>query len=161
MKFTSKIVVAGCLAAGLLLTSAYSEGSYNFEQKSSVEVSSSSGINYAASYKEGKSENGLFVYKIDDANLSDGKTEIYLSITNNGDRDTTLNEMTINFKATDEKGNLIRECGTHFNNLSINLPRNKEVHQIFVIEDPNFKKFDGNFDVNCDFIDVIIDPIVE
>ena len=137
-----------------------SEGSSSFEHHSSIEVSTSSGINYSSSYKEIKSNNGLFIYKIDDVNLLDGKTAFHLSITNNGNRDTTLNEMTINFKATDDKGKIIREGNCHFDKLAINLPQNKEVHEIFVIEDPNTKNFNDSFDLNIEFTDISINPDV-
>ena len=46
----------------LLINGCSEEGSVSFEQKSSVEVSTSSGINYSSSYTETKSNNGLFVY---------------------------------------------------------------------------------------------------
>ena len=112
MKRIAKLFLIGCLMTGTFLISGCEEGSYSFEHSSSVEVSTDSGVNYSTSYSETRSANGLLNYKLNDVNLLDGKTEIYLSITNNGDKDTTLNAITISFKATDSKGNsIIRHRG--------------------------------------------------
>ena len=161
MNFIKKIAAICCLTGAIFLVNGCSEGSTSFEHKSSIEVNTSSGVSYKSSYSEAKSENGLFNYKLNDVNLLDGKTEFYISITNNGKRDTTLNEITINFSATDSKGKVIREGKTHYNNLSINLPKDKEIYEVFAIEDPDYKKFDDTFNVHCDFTDVIINPDVQ
>lgn len=107
-----------------------------------------------------KSANGLFLYKINDVNLIDGRTEFYISITNNSDRDTTLKEITKAFKATDSTGKFIREGSTHFNNLSLSLPKGKEVCDAYAIDDPAYKKFDDGFEINCEFKNIRVDPEV-
>ena len=155
--FKKKIILTG-LILGIFLTSGCEEGSYSFEHNSSVEVSTSGGINYSTSYSETKSANGLLLYKLNDVNLLDGKTEIYLSITNNGNTDTTLNAITISFKATDEKNNPLCEGTSAFDNLTIKLPKDTEVYEKFVIEDPSYKKFDGAFNINCNFDNVMLNP---
>ena len=96
-----------------------------------------------------------------DVNLLDGKTEIYLSIANNGDKDTTLNAIKISVKATDSKGNLICDDTSTFDKLSIQLPKDKEVYESFTIEDANYKKFDDTFNISCDFSDVTLNPPLE
>lgn len=161
MNFMKKFAVVCCVMSGVLFINGCSEGSTSFEQKTTVEVSTSSGINYSSSYSETRSENGIFVYKINDANLLDGKAEIYLSITNNGKRDTTLNEITIKFTATDSNGKFISEGNSHFNNLAISLPQNTEVYERFIIEDPDYKRFDDNFHIDCSFEEVVINPDVQ
>lgn len=118
-------------------------------------------MNYSTSYTETRSENGLFTYKLNDVNLLEGKTEFRLSITNNGSRDTTLNAITINFKATDDKKNMIREGNCDFTNLAISLPKDKEIYETFVIEDANWKTYDKTFNISCDIINVIVNPAVE
>ena len=155
--FKKKIILTG-LIIGIFLTSGCEEGSYSVEHNSSVEVSTSGGINYSTSYSETKSANGLLLYKLNDVNLLDGKTEIYLSITNNGNIDTTLNAITISFKAKDEKNKPICEGGSTFDNLTLKLPKDTEVYEKFVIEDPSYKKFDGAFNINCNFDNVILNP---
>lgn len=137
------------------------EGSYSFEHNSSVEVSTSGGVNYSTSYTETRSENGLLTYKLNDVNLLEGKTEFRLSITNNGSRDTTLNAITINFKATDDKKNMIREGNCDFTNLAISLPKDKEIYETFVIEDANWKTYAKTFNISCDILNVIVNPAVE
>ena len=97
-------------------------------------------------------------YKLNDVNLSDGKTEIYVSITNNGDIDTTLNAITINFKATDGKNNAVREGSGTFEKLDVKLPKGKEVYEKFVIDDTNVKNFDETFNITCNFNDVVLNP---
>ena len=62
MVFMKKFASICCIMCGVLLINGCSEGSASFEQKSSVEVSTSSGVNYSSSYTETKSNNGLFVY---------------------------------------------------------------------------------------------------
>lgn len=160
MNFVTKLFLACCLMSGVLILNGCSEVSTSFEQKSSIEVSTSSGINYSSSYTEKKSANGLFLYKINDINLIDGRTEFYISITNNGDRDTTLKEITITFKATDSAGKTIREGSTHFDNLSLSLPRGEEIYEVFAIDDPAYKKFDDGFEVNYGFKNIVVDPEV-
>ena len=158
MKFGRKSIILAGILAGFLFTSACEGGSYNFEHKSAVEVSTSDGIKSAATYSETKSENGLLTYKINDVNLLEGKTEIYLSITNNGNIDTTLKNITISFKATDEKNNAIREGSGTFENLNVKLPKGQEVYEKFIIHDANVKNFDGGFDITCNFNDVVLNP---
>lgn len=161
MKRIAKLFLIGCLMTGTFLISGCEEGSYSFEHSSSVEVSTDSGVNYSTSYSETRSANGLLTYKLNDVNLLDGKTEIYLSITNNGNKDTTLNAITISFKATDSKGNVISDGISTFDKLSLQLPKDKEVYESFTIEDPNYKKFDNDFNINCEFNDVILNPPLE
>lgn len=161
MKRIKKFLLFGCLMAGTFFVGGCEEGNYSFEHNSSVEVSTESGVKYSSSYMETKSANGLFMYKINDANLLDGKTELRISITNNGNRDTTLNAITINFKATDDKNKFIREGSCVFDNLNIQLPKDKEVYESFIIENPNWKAYDDAFNINCEFTDVIINPTVE
>jgi len=161
MNFAMKLFLVCCLMSGGLIVNGCSEVSTSFEQKSSIDVSTSSGINYSSSYMEMKSANGLFLYKVNDINLVDGRTEFYISITNNGDRDTTLKEITIDFKATDSTGKLIREGSTHFDNLSLSLPKGTEVYETFAIEDPAYKKFEDGFEVNYKFKNIVIDPEVQ
>ncbi len=161
MNSAKKLLLVGCLVSGALIANGCSEGSTSFEHKSSIEVSTSAGINYSSSYTETKSDSGLFAYKINDVNLLDGRTEFYISITNNSDRDTTLKEMTITFQATDLNGKLIREGSTHFSNFSLSLPRGKEVYDAYVIEDPDYKRVDDGFEVNCQFRNLVVDPAIE
>ena len=161
MGVIKKFLIVCCLIIGATVINGCSEVSTSFEHKSSVEVSTSSGVNYSTSYSETKSTNGLFIYKLNDVNLLDGRTEFHISITNNGKRDTTLNELTIAFKATDLKGNLIREGSTHFDNLSISLPQGQEVYERFAIDDPEYKRFDDSFDINCEVKNVSINPLVD
>ena len=162
MVFMKKFTIICCIMCGVLLINGCSEeGSVSFEQKSSVEVSTSSGVNYSSSYTETKSNNGLFVYKINDFNLLDGKMEFYISITNNGKRDTMLNEMTIKFKATDSTGKVISDGATHFTDISLNLPVGKEIYYTFVIEDPAYKQFNDSFSIDCSFEDVVINPDID
>ena len=155
------MVVICCLTGAIFVVNGCSEGSTSFEHKSSIDVSTSSGVAYETNYTETKSENGLFVYKMNDVNFLDGKTEFYVSITNNGKCDTTLNEMTITFKATDANGKVFQEGTTHYSNLSINLPQNKEIYEVFAIEDPSYKKFTDAFNVNFEFTNIVINPDVQ
>ncbi len=101
------------------------------------------------------------MYKLNDVNLLDGKTEFNISITNNGDKDTTLNAITLNFKAMDEKNKLIREGNCVFDNLSIKLPKGKEIYENFVIEDQSWKMHNDAFNISCDFTDVVLNPPLE
>ena len=160
MRYAKTFSMIFCLIVGIFVLGGCKDGNYSFERSSTVEVSSDSGINYSSKYSETRSTGGLFAYKVDDANLFDGQTEIYVSITNNGARDTTMKAMTITFKATDEKNNIIREGGCKFDQLSIKLPQNVEVHEKFVIQDQSWKKYDGTFTINCDFTDITVDPDV-
>lgn len=161
MKRVKRFFLFGCLMTGIFLVSGCEEGSFSVEHSSSVEVSTESGVKYSSSYAETKSANGLFMYKINDANLLDGKTEFRISITNNGNRDTTLNAITINFQAIDDKNKPIREGSCAFDNLNIQLPKDKEVYESFIIENPTWKAYDDAFNINCEFTDVIINPTVE
>ena len=161
MNFFYKIAIICCLTSTIFVISGCSEENTSFEQKSSVNLRTSSGINYETSYTEIKSDNRLLVYKINDVNFLEGKTEFYVSITNNGNRDTTLNEMTLKFKATDATGIIFQKGEMNYSNLNINLPKDKEIYEVFAIEDPDYKKFDDTFNVHCDFTDVIINPDVQ
>lgn len=161
MKHLTKIFLIGCLMTVTFLIGGCEEGSYSFEHNSSVEVSTESGAKYSSSYMETKSSSGLFMYKINDVNLLNGRTEFRLSLTNNGKRDTTLTAITITFKATDEKGKLIREGFCTFDNLKISMPKGKEIYESFVIEDPSWKAYDDAFNIQCEFNDIAIDPLVD
>ena len=92
MKFGKKYVILAGILAWILFTGVCEGESYNLENKPAIEFGTS---NYTINSEAVKSENGLLTYKINDVNLLDGKTEIYLSITNNGDFDTTLDAITI------------------------------------------------------------------
>ena len=161
MKRMAKIFLMGCLMTGTFLIGGCEEGSYSFEHTSSVEVSTESGAKYTSSYMETKSANGLFIYKINDVNLLDGKTEFRISLTNNGNRDTTLTAITITFKATDDKNKLIREGSCTFDNLKISMPKDKEVYESFIIEDANWKVHNDAFNISCEFTDVAVNPPVD
>ena len=161
MSFIKKMVVICCLTGAIFVVNGCSEGSTSFEQKSSVNVSTSSGVTYESSYTETKSQNGLFAYKMNDVNFLDGKTEFYVSITNNGKRDTTLNEMTLSFKATDSTGKVFQEGSTHYTNLNISLPQNQEIYTTFAIEDPDYKKFTDAFSVDFSFSNIVINPDIQ
>lgn len=153
----AKIFLVGFLAVGIFLTSGCDSVNYEtkFESKSSVEVSTSS-------YKETKSESdGDLAFKINDVNLSKGKTELYLSITNNSAQDTTLTNMNVSFKASDENKKLIREGKATFENLSINLPAGTEVYENFVLEDANAESYDGDFSVDYEFSNITTNPPVK
>ena len=105
MSFVKKFAVICCIMSVVLIANGCSEGSTSFEHTSTVEVSTSSGINFSSSYSETKSSaSEPFTFKINDANILDGKVEIYTSITNNGNRDTTLREMSLTFVANDSNG---------------------------------------------------------
>ena len=121
----------------------------------------SSGINYETSYTEIKSDNRLLVYKINDVNFLEGKTEFYVSITNNGNRDTTLNEMTLKFKATDATCIIFQKGEMNYSNLNINLPQNQEIYTTFAIEDPDYKKFTDAFSVDFSFSNIVINPDIQ
>lgn len=161
MKRKSKLFLITCLMAGTFLIGGCEEGSYSFEHSSSVEVSTESGAKYSSSYMETKSANGLFMYKLNDVNLLDGRTEFRLSLTNNGKRDTTLTAITITFKATDEKGKLIREGDCTFDKLQISMPQGKEVYETFIIEDASWQAYNDAFNIQCEFTDVAVNPPVE
>jgi len=161
MKRTAKLFLTACLMAGTFLIGGCEEGSYSFEHSSSVEVSTESGPKYSSSYMETKSANGLFMYKLNDVNLLDGRTEFRLSLTNNGKRDTTLTAITITFSAKDEKGKVIREGDCAFDKLQIALPQGKEVYETFIIEDASWKAYDDAFNIHCEFTDVAVNPPVE
>lgn len=161
MKRTAKLFFIGSLMAGTFLIGGCEEGSYSFEHTSSVEVSTESGTKYSSSYMETKSANGLFMYKLNDVNLLDGRTEFRLSLTNNGKRDTTLTAITITFSATDEKGKVIREGDCAFDKLQIALPQGKEVYETFIIENESWKAYDDAFNIHCEFTDVAVNPPVE
>ena len=155
MKFGKKYVVLAGLLAGILFTGVCEGESYNLENKPAIEFGTS---NYTINSEAVKSENGLLTYKINDVNLLEGKTEIYLSITNNGDFDTTMDAITISFKAADEKNNVIREGSGTFENINVKLPKGKEVSEKFIIHDENVKNFGGNFNITCDFNNVVLNP---
>ncbi len=161
MNFVKKMAVVCCLTGAVFVVNGCSEGSTSFEQKSSINVSTSSGVTYESNYTETKSENGLLVYKMNDVNFLDGKTEFHVSITNNGNRDTTLNEMTIKFSAKDATGIIFQEGSTHYTNLNINLPQNQEIYTTFAIEDPDYKKFTDAFSVDFSFTNVVINPDIQ
>lgn len=161
MNFIKKMAVVCCLTSVVFVVNGCSEGSTSFEQKSSVNVSTSSGVTYETSYTESKSENGLFIYKMNDVNFLDGKTEFYVSITNNGNRDTTLNEMTLKFSAKDATGKVFQEGSTHYTNLNISLPQNQEIYTTFAIEDPAYKQFKDAFSVDFSFTNVVINPDIQ
>lgn len=159
MKFARKTIILAGILAGILFASSCEGRIYNYEHKSAVEVGTSNDIQpYSINSEAVKSENGLLTYKINDVNLLEGKTEIYLSITNNGKVDTTMDAITISFKAADEKNNVIREGSGTFENLNVKLPRGKEVYEKFIIDDANVKNFDGGFDITCNFNDVVLNP---
>ncbi len=161
MNFVKKMAVVCSLTCAVFVVNGCSEGSTSFEQKSSINVSTSSGVTYESNYTETKSENGLLVYKMNDVNFLDGKTEFHVSITNNGNRDTTLNEMTLKFRATDATGIIFQEGSTHYTNLNINLPQNQEIYTTFAIEDPDYKKFTDSFSVDFSFTNVVINPDIQ
>lgn len=161
MNFLYKIAIICCLTCTIFVISGCSEENTSFEQKSSVNLRTSSGINYETSYTEIKSDNRLLVYKINDVNFLEGKTKFYVSITNNGNRDTTLNEMTLKFKATDATGIIFQKGEMNYSNLNINLPQNQEIHKTFTIEDRDYKKFTDSFSVNFEFTNVVINPDIE
>ena len=161
MNFIKKMAIVCCLTVAVFLVNGCSEGSTSFEQKSSINVSTSSGVTYESNYTETKSENGLLVYKMNDVNFLDGKTEFHVSITNNGNRDTTLNEMTLKFSAKDATGKVFQEGSTHYTNLNIILPQNQEIYTTFAIEDPDYKKFTDAFSVDFSFTNVVINPDIQ
>ena len=150
-----------CLAIGTLFVGGCQEGSYSVEHKSEVEVSTDTGIKASTSYKETRSDNGTFEYKINDFNLLDGKTEIYLSITNHGDKEVMLTNFAIKFSAKDDKNKVIREGNCEYPNLSIKLPPEKEIYQLFVIQDNDWKAYRDSFNVDFEFYNVQIDQPIE
>ena len=159
MSFIKKFAVICCIMSVVLIANGCSEGSTSFEHTSSVEVSTSSGINFSSSYSETKSSaNEPFTFKINDANILDGKVEIYTSITNNGKRDTTLKELSITFVANDSTGKEITNGKIHYDNISVSLPQNTEIYQLFVIENPEYKRYNDGFNINCSFDDIKVDP---
>lgn len=161
MNFAKRMAIILCLIGIIFVINGCSEENTSFEQKSSINVSTSSGVNYETSYTEIKSDNRSLVYKINNVNFLDGKTEFYVSITNNGNRDTTLNEMTLKFKATDATGIIFQKGEMNYSNLNINLPQNQEIHKTFTIEDRDYKKFTDSFSVNFEFTNVVINPDIE
>ena len=77
-------------------------------------------------------------------NLLEGKTEIYLSITNNGDFDTTMDAITISFKATDEKNNAVREGSGTFENINLtNSPRQKPADSAIINQSSKIEVLQG------------------
>ena len=91
------------------------------ESSSSFEINSSGTVTTSSSYKETKSEStGDFTFKVNDVNLLKGKTEFNLSITNNSDKDTTLQSMTLSFKATDENNKPIQDGSTKYEKMDLN-----------------------------------------
>ncbi len=159
MSFIKRFAVICCIMSVVLVMNGCSEGSTSFEHTSSVEVSTSSGINFSSSYSETKSSAiEPFTFKINDANILDGKVEIYTSITNNGKRDTTLKEMSITFVANDSNGKEITNGTIHYDNISVSLPQNTEIYQLFVIENPEYKRYDDGFNINCNFDNIKVDP---
>ena len=162
MNFMTRIGFVAFLMTGIFFIGGCEEASYSVEHSSSVEVSTDSGIKASSSYKETRSSStGLFEYKINDANLLDGKTEIYVSLTNHSDKEVVLTNIAIKFAATDEKNKPIREGECGYPNLSVKLPVDKEVYQAFVIEDPNWKAYNESFSISCDFYDVQTNPPIE
>lgn len=161
MNFTKKFFLAGFFAIGLFFTSGC-DSNVSYESKSesssSIEVSES-GINTSSSYKETKSESkGELAFKANDINLLKGKTELHFSITNNSGKDVVLSNMTVTFKATDEKDKVIREGSTNFENLSILLPADKELYETFVIEDDKATAYDGSFHADYEISNIVLNP---
>lgn len=161
MNFNKKFFLTGFLAVGILFSSGCDGFSYESKSESSVEVNSS-GINTSSSYKETKAAlNGVFSFKANDVNLKKGSTEFNFSITNSSNKDTTLKNLTISFKAVDENNKLIREGSADFENLSVKLPAGQEIYENFVIEDDKVDAFNGSFNVDYEFSNVVFDPPVQ
>ena len=163
MKTTEKIFLSGLLACGIFLTSGCDNFSYESktESHSSVEVNES-GINTSSSYKETKSTTrGAIAFKVNDVNLLKGKTVLNLSITNNGDKDVTLKSMIVSFDAEDDNRKAIRDGSVVFDNLAIKLPAGQEIYENFILEDANAEAYNGNFNVNYHFTNILTDPPVD
>lgn len=154
MNVTKKILLAGLLTFGMIFTSGCDDVNYEtkFESTSSVSVDSST-------YKETVSEsNGPLVFKINDVNLKKGETEFRISITNTEKKDTTMTEMTISFKATDENKTVLREGTSTFNNLSVALPAGKEIYETFTVEDANAAAYDKSFNIQYEITNIKMNP---
>ena len=52
MNFIKKMAIVCCLTVAVFLVNGCSEGSTSFEQKSSINVSTSSGVTYESNYTE-------------------------------------------------------------------------------------------------------------
>ena len=164
MNAAKKFFLAGFLAVGLLFTSGC-DSNVSYESKSesssSIEVSES-GINTSSSYKETKSESkGPLAFKINDVNLLKGETDFNISITNKTDKETTVSEMTITFKATDDKDKVIREGSCTFNNLAVKLPPGKEIYENFAAEDDKAVAYDNSFNIQYEISNITLNPPID